>query len=138
MAIIAGVVVCIVKKNNRSRGAIIAPFNTNTTGVTIGNNIDFSIRSFIKSKFLIYTVKSEIDDISAVYSYLAGIFTTLLSIDFSNHWLIYLYVHVYIFKLKNNAINKLLINRSISYSIWFQFFVNRYPAMHFLYILWST
>lgn len=35
VAIIAGVVVCIVKKNNRSRGAIIAPFNTNTTGVTI-------------------------------------------------------------------------------------------------------
>ncbi|XP_022344394.2 uncharacterized protein LOC111137284 [Crassostrea virginica] len=35
VAIIAGVVVCILKKNQRSRGAIIAPFNTNNTGVTI-------------------------------------------------------------------------------------------------------
>lgn len=63
MAIIAGVVVCIVKKNKRSRGAIIAPFNTNTTGVTIGNNSDFFISSFFKLKFLTNTVKSEIQDI---------------------------------------------------------------------------
>ncbi|XP_061170305.1 protein shisa-5-like [Saccostrea echinata] len=35
IAVIAGVVVCVVMKKKRSRGAIIAPFQNNTTGVTI-------------------------------------------------------------------------------------------------------
>ncbi|XP_048745562.2 cysteine and tyrosine-rich protein 1-like [Ostrea edulis] len=35
LAVIAGVVICIVMKKKRSAGAIITPFQNNTTGVTI-------------------------------------------------------------------------------------------------------